>query len=103
VEFLVIVRAFGANPLEFFAELLKSLPAFTAPPGLKKVGEPQATITANHRIDVDEEYRSNANIPYPSRCRTRAVLNEVRERLAEFQPSGRLRISVEMLIGSGRA
>jgi hypothetical protein len=33
----------------------------------------------------------------------RAVRQEVRTRLAEFQSGGRLRMSVEMLIGSGRA
>ena len=33
----------------------------------------------------------------------RAVRHEVRTRLAEFESGGRLRMSVEMLIGSGRA
>jgi hypothetical protein len=32
-----------------------------------------------------------------------AVRQEVRTRLAEFESGGRLRMSVEMLIGSGRA
>jgi len=38
-------------------------------------------------------------LPDAERC---AVRDEVKGRLAEFQSGGRLRMSVEMLIGSGR-